>query len=365
MSIANDNPTTAERSTRESRAVGTLLGIAVGDALGLAYENMSPERGPIYWGPPDRYHFGFGGGLVSDDTEHACLTAQSLITSQRDPERFAHDLAARLRGWLLTFPLGGGAATYISLVRSWLGYSPATSGWHSAGNGPALRALVLGATIDDVVELRELVRRSTLITHSDEVAVAGAMSLALAVRFARQSWPVEPAELLSHLRAELTQPAAESILAMLEKALSPAALLLTTREFALQQGWTRGVSGYIVDSVAAALHAAFRHPHDLQAAVVECIEAGGDADSTAAMAGGFLGACLGEPAIPRRWLNELWEGCWSVEWITAVGERLARADDRDETPIPEQSYFRLLGRNLFFAVLCVGHVVRRWFPPYG
>ena len=41
-------------------------------------------------------------GMVSDDTEHACMTAQALLASAGDPDLFARDLAWRLRLWLLT-----------------------------------------------------------------------------------------------------------------------------------------------------------------------------------------------------------------------------------------------------------------------
>ena len=49
----------------------SLLGTAVGDALGLPYEGLTPERGQKLIGYPDRFRFLPGRGMVSDDTEHA------------------------------------------------------------------------------------------------------------------------------------------------------------------------------------------------------------------------------------------------------------------------------------------------------
>ncbi|XZE56492.1 ADP-ribosylglycohydrolase family protein [Planctomycetaceae bacterium SH139] len=50
--------------------IGCILGTAAGDALGLPYEGLSPARGVPLLGPPYRYHFLFGRGMISSDTEH-------------------------------------------------------------------------------------------------------------------------------------------------------------------------------------------------------------------------------------------------------------------------------------------------------
>ncbi|HIF05444.1 MAG TPA: ADP-ribosylglycohydrolase family protein [Gemmatimonadetes bacterium] len=58
-----------------------MLGTAVGDSIGLPYEGLSRGRAEKLLGPPDRHRFFFGRGMVSDDTEHTCMVAQSLIRS--------------------------------------------------------------------------------------------------------------------------------------------------------------------------------------------------------------------------------------------------------------------------------------------
>ena len=49
--------------------------------------------------------------MISDDTEHTCLLAQSLIVSAGQTERFVSDFSWRLRFWLLGLPSGVGLAT--------------------------------------------------------------------------------------------------------------------------------------------------------------------------------------------------------------------------------------------------------------
>lgn len=76
----------------------------------------------------DRYHLLAGKGFCSDDTEHACLVAQSLIRSaarEDDVDVFARDLAWWLRFWLLGLPAGIGMATLKGVVRLWCGPRPA------------------------------------------------------------------------------------------------------------------------------------------------------------------------------------------------------------------------------------------------
>ena len=97
--------------------VGCLLGTSVGDALGLPYEGMAPGRAFRVFGDLARHHFLFGHGMVSDDTEHVCLTAQAVLKSDGDPEEFARHLARSLRWWLLGLPAGIGLATLRSILK--------------------------------------------------------------------------------------------------------------------------------------------------------------------------------------------------------------------------------------------------------
>lgn len=189
--------------------VGSLLGTAVSDALGLPYEGLSPRRARRLLGAPTQYRLLPNRGLVSDDTEHACMVAQSLIASGNDPDRFANDLGRRLRLWLLGAPAGIGLATLKASVRLCLGVSPHRSGVFSAGNGPAMRSPLLGVAIDDVEQLRRFVRVSTRVTHTDPKAEWGAMAVALAARTASQTSRVEPQSFANELRRALDEPGAE------------------------------------------------------------------------------------------------------------------------------------------------------------
>jgi ADP-ribosyl-[dinitrogen reductase] hydrolase len=189
---------------KRDRIVGCLLGIAVGDGMGLPYEGLSRRRLQA-WSVPTRSHrFLFGRGMVSDDTEHACMVAQSLIVAADSAIVFQQALAWRLRWWVLALPAGVGLATLRACVRLWLGVPGDRSGVFSAGNGPAMRSPVLGVCYgDNLAVLRRLVRISTSLTHSDPKAEWGAMAIAIAAHFAATQGDIVPEHYYNALEAAL------------------------------------------------------------------------------------------------------------------------------------------------------------------
>jgi ADP-ribosyl-[dinitrogen reductase] hydrolase len=118
---------------------GCLMGTAIGDALGLPCEALSPEKQRRRFGVINGHRLLFGRGMYSDDTEHTIMAAQALIASGGEVEVFRQTLARQLRGWILMLPGGVGLATLKACGKLLLGASPLKSGMFSAGNGPAMR----------------------------------------------------------------------------------------------------------------------------------------------------------------------------------------------------------------------------------
>src|SRR5688500_15796408 len=109
------------------RFTGLLLGTAVGDSLGLPREGLSRQPAMRLYPGPFRQRLIARNGMLSDDTEHACMTAQALLAAGDNPSRFAGALAWKLRWWLLALPPAIGLGTLRSLMRLWIGFSPARS----------------------------------------------------------------------------------------------------------------------------------------------------------------------------------------------------------------------------------------------
>ncbi len=348
----------------EESIKGCILGTAVGDALGLPYEGLAPQRAKRLLGPVDRYRFIFGYGMVSDDTEHTCMVAQSLIDGNGDVERFARSFAWRLRFWLPGLPAGVGFATLRAVCKLWLGFNHGNSGVFSAGNGPAMRAAVFGAAFDDNATIKSYVTAATLITHTDPKALYGALAVALAARMARQHQRVEPGAYLTELKI-LLEGKGEELVALVESSAASVARGETTRQFAAAMGLERGVSGYVFHTVPVVIHAWLRHQREFRNALVEMIECGGDADTTAAILGGIIGGAVGRASIPGEWLAGLAEWPGTVAWMEDLAAALANTIQGGQARKPAELYlFLRLPRNLLVLGWVLLHGFRRLLPPY-
>lgn len=348
----------------QTHVVGCILGTAIGDAMGLPYEGLSRRRAAKLLGPPDRHRFFFGHGMVSDDTEHTCMVAQSLIASGGDIDAFRRHLGWRFRFWLLSLPAGIGLATLRSILRLWIGFGPHRSGVFSAGNGPAMRAAILGAALDDSHSLREFVRASTQITHTDPKAEYGAFAVALAAQLARRHENVAAAQFLDRLRSSLGSKGAE-LISLITDAANAAKHGQSTESFADSCGLSKGVSGYAYDSVPVAIHAWLAHPRDFRSAVTAVIRCGGDTDSTAAIVGGIVGTAVGNQGVPADWCDNLLEWPRSISWMERLGAQLDSSIHAAAKLRPiKLPVWSLLPRNVFFLLIVLYHGFRRLLPPY-
>ena len=348
--------------------VGCLLGAAVGDAIGLPYEGLSPERQRRLFPETDRYHLLFGRGMISDDTEHAAMTAQSLIVSGGDPERFVRELSRQMKIWLLGAPAGIGFATLRSGLKLLGGCPPDRSGVFSAGNGPAMRSPIIGVAFGhDPRKLQALVRASTRLTHTDPKAEYGALAVALAAWMSATGHSGDPMSYYSsliELIADLGEDA-ETLLDLVEQAAEYVAAGRSIGEFAKAIGCQHGVSGYVYQTVPVALFAWFRHAYSYREGIMDVVRCGGDTDTTAAITGAIIGAAVGKRGIPAKWLAGIWEAPRSAAWLEALASHLAATMDSGQLGVAlPMNQIAILPRNLVFLAAVLAHGFRRALPPY-
>jgi ADP-ribosyl-[dinitrogen reductase] hydrolase len=380
---------------------GSLWGTAIGDALGLPYEGLSPRRAKRMQGPPDRYRFCFGFGMVSDDTDHALMTAVALLRARRKPdspdddaelaavaksgrwegfratkpwlhrndesrnhfmlEWFEASLARQLKWWLASIPAGIGFATLRSIVRLWLGWSPTASGVFSAGNGPAMRAPILGTILDDPEDVKSFVRCSTRMTHTDPKAEYGALAVALAAHLAARDKEISGRRFLEIVVANLPSDAAE-LMSLLTRVVESVEAGESTRAYTISLGLEKGVTGYMYHTVPACIHAWLSFPDEFEQAIHGIVECGGDADTTAAIVGGIIGASVGAEAIPARWKAKLCEPAFIFDMIGTVFNLPQPLAVRSLTH--DFSCLRLLRNVFLFLPVVLFHGFRRLLPPY-
>jgi ADP-ribosylglycohydrolase len=241
-----------------------------------------------------------------------------------------------------------------------------------------MRAGVLGLCLHrDGDPLREFVRASTRITHTDPKAETGAMLFALGAREAyRARGSAVDAE--AFLQICRQQPLEPEWLAAIEHLQQSLAAGESAAEFAARLNCQRGITGYIVHTVAAVLFCWLRWPGEFRRPMEEIILLGGDSDSTAAILGGLAGASCGTQSIPTEWISHLAEWPYSVDWMAAVlGPELQRRFGDDQpatpmivrreapTPLPRSLMpLAVIVRNVFFLIVVLFHGFRRLLPPY-
>ncbi len=338
------------------RAEGLLLGAAVGDAMGLRREGLSPAHAVRCFGATLTPGLIAGRMLLSDDSEHAVMTAQALLAAHGDPARFRRRLAWKLRGWLACLPPAIGLATLRACVKLCLGWSSQRSGVGSAGNGPLMRAPVLGFAARHAAQRHALVDASTRLTHTHPLALEAAQALAAATACARDGVVTADA-VLAEITPYLRDDAWRRPLALLAAALAhgdePAA-------WARAAGLTDGVTGFVVDTLPAALLCWLRRPLDVRGAILDVIALGGDTDSTAAIVGALAGTAAGARAVPAEWSARIVDWPLSVAWLRRLAPRLAAcAHGESCAPAPMPWRAALPLRNLVFLVVVVAVVVRR------
>ena len=348
-----------QQDLREAFA-GVLLGTAVGDALGLPAEGMSRQRIQRRWHGQWRHRFLFGRGMVSDDTEHTLFVAQALLAHPNDPAAFQRCLAWKLRLWLLGIPVGIGFATLRAILKLWLGFPPARSGVHSAGNGPAMRSAIIGAYFfDEPEKRREFVAAATSLTHTDPRALTAAWAVAEAAALAvRKDEPID-----DWLKALPRLSRDDEWRALCRKLSDAFAAGTSVQAFAESLGLRNAVTGYAYHAVPVALCAWMRHRSDFQAAMESALNCGGDTDSVGAIVGALAGTDVGKESIPFEWLSGICEWPRSNRSLEQIAERLARQKGAGR-PLGPVRYFwpGLIPRNFIFLVAVLLHGFRRLLP---
>jgi ADP-ribosyl-[dinitrogen reductase] hydrolase len=291
--------------TREDRIAGGLLGLLIGDALGVPYEFHPPQSLPApdrieMRPPPDfaRAHVSVPIGTWSDDGAQALVLLDSLLANDGLD---LDDFAAGLRRWLYEgfCAVGGrvfdiGIQSRVALDHLRAGEPAETagpSGLRDNGNGSLMRVLPLALWHrggDD--ELMRLAARQSLPTHGHPRSQIACALYCLWARAelsgAADAW-AEAAARLRTLGSAAGFPEAE-----VEVLLDPA------------HGCECGGSGYVVDSLWSA-KCAVDETADYEACVRRAICFGYDTDTTAAVAGGIAGIRYGPDGIPRRWREVL------------------------------------------------------------
>lgn len=335
--------------TPTERYIGCLIGTAVGDSLLLPAEGLSRQRIARRFGDKLSQGLLFGRGMVSDDTDHTFLIARCLAAEHSDAQRFARRFAWRLRWWLLCVPAGCGKATGRAIIRLLLGWSPARAGVSSGGNGPSMRAAIIGAVFaDDANARQDFGRAACHLTHRHPHAEAAALAVAEVAAWIMRDQEDDLWSLLVHTDPDWSRAIA-LVRAWFERGDDTDALATTL-------GCPEYVSGWSLHSVPFALGCWLRHRHDPRTGLLAIRRAGGDTDTIGAIAGAWYGLDDGEAIFPVEWVKRI------TDWPVSLGALRAAGAALTGTPPRRWAWQFVPLRNLVFFAIIIAHIFRRVLP---
>lgn len=293
------------------RAAGVLLGTAAGDALGAGYEFTYPNvaatidmigGGPFKWAP----------GEWTDDTSMAVAIAEAAATGIDLASTEGLDaIAEQFIRWYDSKPEDIGNQTRAVLsarspnAASMAARAKAVSGL-KGGNGSLMRtAPVALAYLDDPQGATHAALKIGALTHDDPQAGQACQMWTYAIRHAVIEGNFDG---VRDYLSVADQDVADYWRPLLDQAENG-----NPRDFS-KNGWVVHALQTAWWAITSTDSSSAQHlPDALEAAV----RAGGDTDTTAAIAGGLLGARWGASAIPERWRRIMhgWPGYTSTDLI--------------------------------------------------
>lgn len=295
---------------------GTILGLAVGDAIGAKWEGL-PADIIREMGPADEIVQHASGETIyyTDDTQMTISVVQTLLDlGSIDQEELANRFAENYhpdRGY------GQGARQIINAIGSsedWRRLSETIfNGQGSLGNGAAMRVAPVGLYFspdtDLILQQAEL---SATPTHTHAIGIDGARIMAVATSLAAQSSgsDFDRCEFLQSLHAIAET---EEFQWQLELAaqLQPFSSLSTF-----------GSSLEAHRSVVSSILCFADSPDDYLGTLARAIGQGDDVDTLAAMAGALSGARLGIEAIPNNLISCLEDNHQGKSYLLEAADKL-------------------------------------------
>ena len=316
---------------RFSRAYGALAGLALGDALGMPTQAMSPEQiravygritGLVEGDASQPYAPGMPAGSVTDDTEQALLIASLLVRGRGtssgrvalDAGEFAHALLAWEDSMIERGSLDLlGPSTKAALERVRAGEDPLTVGGAGTTNGAAMRVTPIGIAMPtaDPEAFADAVWSSCQVTHATRQGFQSAALVAAAVSFGIDAACSPSLDLRSLLWKALSY--VDSLPERGAWTPDPDVVAATRRAMQLVANPASSSLACLVEQVGTSVASAQAIPMAFALlardpspqALLDAANIGGDTDTIGAIAGAILGAALGFEVFVGRGLAQV------------------------------------------------------------
>ena len=332
-------------NTLQDRIRGSLIGGAIGDALGYPVEFIYSfegiqgrygERGITrldtkqFWLDDEEQS---GKAVVSDDTQMTLFTANGILNAKRQKIGMKYGICLAYIEWYLT-QIGKKSGKYKDC---WIGSLPELNKRRAPGNtcmtslndiyrgkdpinnskgcGGVMRIapIPLYAAVDnrmDILEADKLAGDAAEITHQHPLGYIPASLMSHVIyRLALDGHPTKE-DLIAYVLeglgklGDLFPQHHQEVLEMMGMARVAIDLSANDRSDLQNIGALGG--GWVGDeALAIALYCSIRHFDDFEQAMIAAVNHGGDSDSTGAVTGNILGAAVGYEAIPQFFKHDL------------------------------------------------------------
>lgn len=297
------------------RALGALIGLAVGDALGTTLEFQRRDTKPPVYDIVGGGPFDLKPGQWTDDTSMALCRADSLIACNGLDER---DLMERFCRWYQEgensctgscFDIGITTRNALESFRLTGEPIAGPTDARTAGNGSIMRLAPCVIRYWNAPEtLREASRRQSYTTHGASEAVDGCEALSAVLAALIGGTP------LTDVLNVRYGPFSDGVQRVMDGS---------------WRGKARSEirsSGYVIHTLEAAMWAV-SETTSFSDAVLLAVNLGDDADTVGAVTGQIAGAAYGVSAIPEEWFNLL---AWK-DRLAEIAEQLHSASLEGDT----------------------------------
>ena len=308
---------------KKDRVIGGLVGVCVGDALGVPVEFVSRDKLRLN---PIKDMVGYGThnqppGTWSDDSSLTLCLAESLCKGFD-----IHDIANKFIKWLYegywtpygeTFDIGN--TTYIAISRLKSGVNPLDAGpkdEFSNGNGSLMRILPLSFYLEKMKkeEQFEITHKVSRITHGH---LRSQMACGIYIQIAINLLKEDPPEIAYKKAKEISLDYYSREPYVYELKHFDRILKSDIRKLSINSIKS---TGYVIDTLEASLWS-FLNSKTFKDAVLTAVNLGGDTDTIGAVTGGLAGIYYGYSAIPKDWVKKIAK----VDEIIELSERLFKA----------------------------------------
>lgn len=299
------------------RALGALLGVAVGDALGMPSQTLTREEISRHYGyiadfvAPFENHpvsHGLIAGAITDDTEQSLLLAKRILAS---PDYFDSTGWARdLLQWEANVKTRGlydflGPSTKAALKALGNGTPAELTGLGGSTNGAAMRISPVAITtpVHPLSDFLDQIEQTCQITHNTAVAMVAATAVAAVISLGVDGAEFEDAvpqalmaarQMSSRFDSQGSLEKTDDLVGKIEQALSLASDRVSLADFASAIGTSVAAN----ESIPAAFGLVRLAKYSAWNAAVFAANIGDDTDTIGSMAAALAASCSGASALP-------------------------------------------------------------------